>query len=108
MCIWLGCKVFSGIVNSGISQLLAEGNMAGGEMIMGTFIGIGTAMHLVIGLDLKEPWHDRRRCICTRPRRPWGLAAPLPALAYAGVHTQVQHPHWADPYGHLVRTHTKH
>ena len=50
--MWLGCKVFSHIVNFSIPQQLAEGNMAVGMMIMGIFIGIGTAMGLVIGLGL--------------------------------------------------------
>ena len=50
--MWLGCKVFSHIVNFNIPQQLAEGNMAVGMMIMGIFIGIGTAMGLVIGLGL--------------------------------------------------------
>jgi len=50
--MWLGCKVFSHIVNFSIPQELAKGNMAIGLMIMGIFIGIGTAMGLVIGLGL--------------------------------------------------------
>lgn len=50
--MWLGCKVFSHIVNFSIPQQLASGNMAVGLMIMGIFIGIGTAMGLVIGLGL--------------------------------------------------------
>ena len=50
--MWLGCKVFSHIVSFSIPQQLAAGNMAVGLMIMGIFIGIGTAMGLVIGLGL--------------------------------------------------------
>ena len=50
--MWLGCKVFSHIVNFSIPEQLAKGNMAVGLMIMGIFIGIGTAMGLVIGLGL--------------------------------------------------------
>ena len=50
--MWLGCKVFSHIVNFSIPDELSKGNMAVGMMIMGIFIGIGTAMGLVIGLGL--------------------------------------------------------
>lgn len=50
--MWLGCRVFSHIVSFSIPQQLAEGNMAVGMMVMGIFIGIGTAMGLVIGLGL--------------------------------------------------------
>jgi len=50
--MWLGCKVFSHIVNFSIPDELAKGNMAVGLMIMGIFIGIGTALGLVIGLGL--------------------------------------------------------
>ncbi len=50
--MWLGCKVFSHIVNFSIPEELAAGNQAVGSMIMGMFIGIGTAMGLVIGLGL--------------------------------------------------------
>ncbi|HID45196.1 MAG TPA: DUF350 domain-containing protein [Chromatiaceae bacterium] len=50
--MWLGCKVFSHIVNFSIPEQLATGNQAVGLMIMGMFIGIGTAMGLVIGLGL--------------------------------------------------------
>jgi uncharacterized membrane protein YjfL (UPF0719 family) len=50
--MWLGCKVFSHIVNFSIPEQLSKGNMAVGLMIMGIFIGIGTAMGLVIGLGL--------------------------------------------------------
>ncbi|MES9846653.1 MAG: DUF350 domain-containing protein [Candidatus Sedimenticola sp. PURPLELP] len=50
--MWLGCKVFSHIVNFSIPDELAKGNLAVGVMIMGIFIGIGTALGLVIGLSL--------------------------------------------------------
>jgi len=50
--MWLGCKVFSHIVSFNIPEELAKGNQAVGSMIMGMFIGIGTAMGLVIGLGL--------------------------------------------------------
>jgi hypothetical protein len=50
--MWMGCKVFSHIVSFNIPDQLANGNMAVGLMIMGIFIGIGTAMGLVIGLGL--------------------------------------------------------
>jgi len=50
--MWLGCKVFSHIVSFNIAEELAKGNMAVGMMIMGIFIGIGTALGLVIGLGL--------------------------------------------------------
>lgn len=50
--MWLGCKVFSHIVSFSIPEKLAEGNIAVGLMIMGMFIGIGSAMGLVIGLGL--------------------------------------------------------
>lgn len=50
--MWLGCKVFSHIVNFNIPEQLAAGNTAVGQMIMGIFIGIGVAMGLVIGLGL--------------------------------------------------------
>jgi uncharacterized membrane protein YjfL (UPF0719 family) len=50
--MWLGCKVFSHIVNFSIPDQLAQGNMAVGLMIMGIFIGIGVALGLVIGLGL--------------------------------------------------------
>jgi uncharacterized membrane protein YjfL (UPF0719 family) len=50
--MWLGCKVFSHIVNFSIPEQLAQGNMAVGLMIMGIFIGIGVALGLVIGLGL--------------------------------------------------------
>ena len=50
--MWLGCKVFSHIVNFSIPEQLSQGNQAVGPMIMGIFIGIGVAMGLVIGLGL--------------------------------------------------------
>lgn len=50
--MWMGCKVFSHIVRFNIGDELAKGNMAVGLMIMGIFIGIGTALGLVIGLGL--------------------------------------------------------
>ena len=50
--MWLGCKVFSHIVNFSIPEQLSAGNTAVGQMIMGMFIGIGIAMGLVIGLGL--------------------------------------------------------
>lgn len=50
--MWLGCKIFNHIVCFNISEELSKGNMAVGLMIMGIFIGIGTAMGLVIGLGL--------------------------------------------------------
>ncbi len=50
--MWLGCKVFSHIVNFSIPDQLSKGNQAVGSMISGMFIGIGTAMGLVIGLGL--------------------------------------------------------
>ena len=50
--MWLGCKVFSHIVNFSIPDELRKGNIAVGVMIMGIFVGIGTALGLVIGLGL--------------------------------------------------------
>lgn len=50
--MWLGCKIFGHIVSFDVSEQLGDGNMAVGLMIMGMFIGIGTAMGLVIGLGL--------------------------------------------------------
>jgi len=50
--MWMGCKVFDHIVNFSIQDKLAEGNVAVGLMMMGIFIGIGTALGLVIGLGL--------------------------------------------------------
>jgi len=48
----MGCRVFGHIVTFSIPDKLAEGNVAVGLMMMGIFIGIGTAMGLVIGLGL--------------------------------------------------------
>ena len=50
--MWFGCKVFSHIVNFSIPDELQKGNIAVGIMIMGIFVGIGTALGLVIGLGL--------------------------------------------------------
>ena len=50
--MWVGCKVFSHIVNFSIPDELQKGNIAVGIMIMGIFICIGTALGLVIGLGL--------------------------------------------------------
>ena len=50
--MWMGCRVFGHIVNFSIADKLAEGNVAVGLMMMGMFIGIGTALGLVIGLGL--------------------------------------------------------
>ena len=50
--MWLGCRIFSHIVNFSIPEQLAAGNLAVGVMIMGMFIGIGAAMGLVVGLGL--------------------------------------------------------
>jgi len=50
--MWFGCRVFSHIADFSIPNELAKGNMAVGLMVMGIFIGIGTAMGLVIGLGL--------------------------------------------------------
>lgn len=48
----LGCSMFNKIVTFNISDELGKGNIAVGLMVMGLFIGIGTAMGLVIGLGL--------------------------------------------------------
>ncbi len=50
--MWFGCKLFSHIVSFSIPEQLSNGNVAVGLMLMGMFIGIGTAMGLVIGLGL--------------------------------------------------------
>ncbi len=50
--MWMGCKLFNRIVCFNISEELGKGNLAVGMMIAGVFIGIGTAMGLVIGLGL--------------------------------------------------------
>ncbi|MGB5395741.1 MAG: DUF350 domain-containing protein [Gammaproteobacteria bacterium] len=48
----LGCKMFNRAVTFNISEELGKGNVAVGLMVMGLFIGIGTALGLVIGLGL--------------------------------------------------------
>ncbi len=48
----LGCSMFNKIVTFNISDELGKGNIAVGLMVMGLFIGIGTALGLVIGLGL--------------------------------------------------------
>ena len=48
----LGCAMFNRIVTFNISDELGKGNIAVGLMVMGLFIGIGTALGLVIGLGL--------------------------------------------------------
>jgi len=48
----LGCSMFNRIVNFNISDELGKGNIAVGLMVMGLFIGVGTALGLVIGLGL--------------------------------------------------------
>ena len=50
--MWSGCKVFNHLVCFDISEELGKGNVAVGLMVMGIFIGIGTALGLVIGLGL--------------------------------------------------------
>ncbi len=50
--MWMGCKLFNHMVCFNISEELGKGNVAVGLMIMGIFIGIGTALGLVIGLGL--------------------------------------------------------
>ena len=50
--MWTGCKLFSHLVSFSIPDQLLEGNVAVGLMIMGMFIGIGTALGLVVGLGL--------------------------------------------------------
>ena len=50
--MWLGCRIFSHIVNFSIPDQPAKGNVAVGQMLMGMFIGIGVAMGLVVGLGL--------------------------------------------------------
>ena len=50
--MWLGCKIFNHLVTFDISEELGKGNTAVGLMIVGIFIGMGTAMGLVIGLGL--------------------------------------------------------
>ena len=48
----MGCSMFNKIVNFNISDELGKGNIAVGLMVMGLFIGVGTALGLVIGLGL--------------------------------------------------------
>ena len=48
----LGCSMFNKIVSFNISDELGKGNVAVGLMVMGLFIGVGTALGLVIGLGL--------------------------------------------------------
>ena len=48
----MGCSMFNKIVSFNISDELGKGNVAVGLMVMGLFIGIGTALGLVIGLGL--------------------------------------------------------
>ena len=48
----LGCSMFNKIVSFNISAELGKGNVAVGLMVMGLFIGVGTALGLVIGLGL--------------------------------------------------------
>ena len=48
----LGCSMFNKIVTFNISDELGKGNVAVGLMVMGLFIGVGTALGLVIGLGL--------------------------------------------------------
>jgi len=51
--MWLGCYLFNRIVCTfEIGDELSKGNTAVGLMVMGLFIGIGTALGLVIGLGL--------------------------------------------------------
>ncbi len=48
----IGCSMFNKVVSFNISDELGKGNIAVGLMVMGLFIGIGTALGLVIGLGL--------------------------------------------------------
>ena len=51
--MWLGCLLFNRIACAfSIPEELGKGNIAVGLMVMGLFIGIGTALGLVIGLGL--------------------------------------------------------
>ena len=51
--MWLGCLLFNRLACSfNIPEELGKGNVAVGLMVMGLFIGIGTALGLVIGLGL--------------------------------------------------------
>lgn len=48
----LGCRFMNNIVPFSIGDELHKGNIAVGLMVMGIFIGIGTALGLTIGLGL--------------------------------------------------------
>lgn len=48
----MGCKLLSHLMDFDIQAQLKDGNIAVGLVIMGMFIGIGTALGLVIGLGL--------------------------------------------------------
>ncbi len=49
----LGCQLFNRLAcDFNIPEELSKGNVAVGLMVMGLFIGIGTALGLVIGLGL--------------------------------------------------------
>ena len=48
----LGCGMFNRTLSFNISEELGKGNVAVGLMVMGLFIGVGTALGLVIGLGL--------------------------------------------------------
>ena len=50
--MWMGCKLFNHMLCFNISEELHKGNIAVGLMSMGIFIGIGTALGMVIGLGL--------------------------------------------------------
>jgi len=51
--MWLGCLLFNRLAcGFNIPEELGKGNVAVGLMVMGLFIGIGTALGLVIGLGL--------------------------------------------------------
>ncbi|HYQ73194.1 MAG TPA: DUF350 domain-containing protein [Gammaproteobacteria bacterium] len=51
--MWLGCLLFNRLTCTfNIPEELSKGNIAVGLMVMGLFIGIGTALGLVIGLGL--------------------------------------------------------
>lgn len=50
--MWFGCKVLNHLVCFNLSEELGKGNIAVGLMVMGIFIGVGTALGLVIGLGL--------------------------------------------------------
>jgi uncharacterized membrane protein YjfL (UPF0719 family) len=51
--MWAGCYLFNRMACTfNIPDELSKGNVAVGLMVMGMFIGIGTALGLVIGLGL--------------------------------------------------------